>query len=178
MKEIPLTQGKVALVDDEDFETVMNPKWRWYAVKSKRHNWSWSWYARGANRHNSREVIDMHVLLMGCTSRFVQVDHRDCNGLNNQRSNLRICTRIQNCCNQLASPRSATGYKGVNRVGNHWRADICFSHKRYALGRFVTLEEAARAYDDAARKYHGEFARLNFPRAGEQCARREPAIRP
>lgn len=93
-------------------------------------------------------------------------DHRDRNGLNCTRANLRIATYAQNSSNIPISRRNVSGYKGVAPDRQHpalWRAEICAKNKLYRLGSFATAEEAARVYDAAARRLHGEFAYLNFP---------------
>jgi hypothetical protein len=157
MKEIPLTKGKVALVDDEDYAALSQRKWCFrsgYAV-----------------RKTGGKIINMHHVLLPlnpgeCT------DHVDGNRLNNQKVNLRRCTHSQNMSNRRTF--SGTGFKGVyfdKRSGSYY-ATIRppFRPLKY-LGRFKTAEDAARAFDSEARKIRGEFARLNFHLPGEQPAR-------
>jgi hypothetical protein len=156
MREIQLTQGEVALVDDEDYEYLN--QWKWY-LKNK--------YVRYAVRSVGNKKIQMHRVIMN-TPDGVQVDHRDHNGLNNQRSNLRNCTVSENNRNSVAFGRSK--YKGVyfhvTTVGGkkykYIRAAIRVEDKLINLGTFKTEEDAARARDIATKKYHGEFANLNF----------------
>lgn len=102
------------------------------------------------------------------------VDHINGDKLDNRRCNLRVVTRSENLGNQGLSSRNTTGYKGVSFVkcDKKYRAYINHDYKRYELGRFNTPEEAARAYDEAARFYFGQFACVNFPREGEQGCRR------
>lgn len=154
MKEIVLSQGKVALVDDEDYE-ILN-QWKWCAIKSRE-----TFYAcRTAYRDGKWIPERMHRVILGAQKGEI-VDHRDHNGLNNQRSNIRLCTHGQNQMNRR--PTSASGYKGVYKErGVRYRASIDFNNKRLMLGIFATPEEAARARDEASKKYHGEFAKLNF----------------
>lgn len=88
-----------------------------------------------------------------------RVDHRDRNGLNNQKLNLRFCTTSQNIANSVG--RSASGFKGVYRFRNGWTSHITVNYKTLYLGVFDTVLEGAKAYNEAALKYFGEFARLN-----------------
>lgn len=157
MKKIPLTQGKFALVDDADFDWLN--QWKWCAHKTKN-----TWYAcrnapRGPGLPGRRgQLILMHRLLLpGAQLK----DHRDGDGLNNQRHNLRQATYRQNGGNANLSKRNKSGFRGVyfSRDHNAWTSQVNRQH----LGYFSTVEEAARAYDKAAVELFGEFARLNFP---------------
>ena len=91
------------------------------------------------------------------------IDHIDGNSLNNQKNNLRICTQSQNCSNQKIGKSNTSGYKGVsyNKGQGKYNSRIRFNKKLIHLGYFVNLKDAARAYNEAAVKYHGEFANLN-----------------
>jgi hypothetical protein len=104
----------------------------------------------------------MHRLLLGVTDPSVQVDHRDRNGLNNQRDNLRVCTNSQNQHNRKRQSSSRSPYKGICLMRGRskpWVANIRVNGKQIHLGAFVTAEQAHAAYCSAARQYHGEFAR-------------------
>jgi len=114
----------------------------------------------------------MHILITGYKIGR-RVDHINGNGLDNRRSNLRIATSQQNNRNRKICNLNTSGFKGVRLDRNKWRADIRIDGKRKNLGRFVNPEAAAAAYDEAARKYFGEFATLNFPKSGEQSAHRK-----
>jgi HNH endonuclease/AP2 domain len=108
--------------------------------------------------------IKMHRQVLSVTSSKVKVDHRDGNGLNCQKSNLRVATHAQNMRNQLLSRVSAYGFKGVTKPTknkNKWVAQISPFGKRIHLGYFTTIRQAAEAYDKAAVKYFGEFACTN-----------------
>jgi hypothetical protein len=110
----------------------------------------------------------MHREIMNPPEGLV-VDHIDHNGLNNRKSNLRICTRSQNQCNQYRFDGKSK-YKGVAwfKRTRKWTAAVCLRGKRYRLGYFEREIDAAMAYDKAAKKYHREFACLNFPEVAQK----------
>src|SRR6185295_18688937 len=135
VKEIPLSKGKVALVDDEDFEMLMHR--RWYFSLG---------YARNDVKiDGKRVVLRMHRLVMGA-SKGQYVDHIDGDTLNNQKSNLRFCTLAQNRMNSRKSTLNSCGLKGVSYSYGKWVAHIGVDRKTMAIGRFSTKEEAHEAY--------------------------------
>jgi hypothetical protein len=155
-QQIKLTKGKFAIVDDADFEWLN--QWQWQA-----HFQRGLWYARRTEgKFPFRKTIPMHNQIKG-TPKGMVTDHKDGNGLNNQRDNLRICTRLQNARNSRKSLQNTSGFKGVtyNKESKKWRARITDNRKQFFLGSFNTPEEAGRAYDEAAKKYHGEFSQTN-----------------
>lgn len=161
MKEIKLTKGQIAFVDDEYFEYLN--QWKWFAVKSRD-----TYYAnrRIKDSDGNIKAAIMHRIIM-CAKNDTQVDHRDSNGLNNQKSNLRLCSNGQNQMNRGGWRKSK--YKGVTIKNSYYkdrhyiyiRARINVGNKQFHLGNFKTEPEAAEAYNEAALKYHGDFARLN-----------------
>lgn len=157
MKEIPLSQGKTALVDDEDYDWLS--QWKWYAVKMK----GKFWYASRKENNPKRHAVFMHREIM-MAPKGMDIDHHDGNGLNNTRKNLRVCTRSENACNRRLPIINTTGYKGVtwNKLEQKYKARIVTNGKGIHLGYFSDPLQAAFAYDEAAKKYHGEFAKLNF----------------
>lgn len=154
MKQILLSNSdKVALVDDEDFELVSQYNWT-LAIVGKTTK---SYYAI------TKGSLSMHVLITSSTLGF-QVDHINHNGLDNRKENLRLATSSQNAANSRRSVTNRSSkYRGVNWEAGAWRAKIYLNGKRTHLGRFANSEDAAKAYDDAARILFGEFAMLNFP---------------
>jgi AP2 domain len=156
MKEIRLTQGKVALVDDADFELVS--KWKWHAVKSPRGSVFYA--ARNIKSDRGWRIIKMHQVILGFPG--FRIDHRNGNGLDNQRGNLRQASQMQNCHN--TSARAASGYKGVyfHPHSGRWQSKIMVNWKTRSLGYYQTKEEAAAAYDAASFELVGEFTRPNL----------------
>jgi hypothetical protein len=163
MKTIPLTRGKVALVDDRDFARVS--KLKWYAKPSRQ-----TWYAvRNVRVNGKRMTVGMHrFILESRLAASKMPDHRDGNGLNNQRYNLRIVTRRRNARNQRKQTGRATSskYKGVHwhRASGAWTASICVQGNSIHLGTFHGAngeQAAALAYNDAAAYHFGKHACLN-----------------
>ena len=150
MKKIKLTQGQFALVDDDCFEYLN--QWKWHARKSDS--------AFYASRDEYGKKIHMHRVVITAAA-DVFVDHKDGNGLNNQTSNLRICSNSQNQRNRKSINKY--GYKGVNKNGEKYRAHIRMGEVEFISKGFDSVEEAAHAYDEKAKELFGEFAWLNFP---------------
>lgn len=148
MKKISVGQGFVALVDDEDYERAIMFPWKTYD-------------GRYALIQKSGKAIYLHHFIYG---KKIRLDHKDRNGLNNQKNNLRPCTQSQNMANSPKKSHNTSGYKGVCLAhSGKWRARIIVNQKRISLGNYENIIDAAMAYDEAALKYFGEFAVLNFP---------------
>ena len=158
MKEISLTKGLVALVDDEDFDRVSQLKW--FARKGSASHYASTW----VGEWKERQLLHMHHFIIGNPGAGNVIDHRDRDGLNNQKENLRVCTSVQNSANR--SPWGASKYLGVNPTNRNgkikFRAFIGSKGKNKYLGIFKTETEAAAAYNTAAKELHGEFANLNI----------------
>lgn len=165
MKEIVLTQGKVAMVDDEDYEYLNQFKWcaannggTFYAIRKACYDGKWI-------------TERMHRVLFDIPP-GKEIDHIDHNGLNNQRGNLRIVTRQQNKFNARAWGQSK--YLGVSIYNDNGRkyiaANIWINGKKKYLGFFPTEEAAALAYNEAAIGFQGEYANLNkITKENERC---------
>jgi hypothetical protein len=159
-RTIPLTQGKYALVDPEDYERLA--KYKWHANKGNRTYYAMRWIpskkpGRYAPLYMHRQVLNY--------SDAPFIDHINHNGLDNRKTNIRPATRAQNNYNrQKYANNSYSKYKGVSfkRKGQKWFAQIGLNNKMMFLGYFKNEIEAAKEYDKAARKYHGKFASLNF----------------
>jgi hypothetical protein len=153
-REIPLTQGFAALVDDEDYAWLS--QWAWFYDDG---------YAERTINHSKtlKEKVRMHRLIAGATPAQL-VDHRNRRGLDNRRSNLRVCTSAQNARNVSKRAGVSSPFIGVSWVKRDqvWSATIRVGSNRF-LGYFDREEHAALAHDQAARELHGEFATLNFP---------------
>ena len=153
-RRIPLTRGLFAIVDAEDYPWLS--QYTWFAEGTDKNCY--------AVRKENGKSIKMHRQITNAPDHLV-VDHIDHNGLNNRKENLRICTFAENCRNLRSSAKKTSKYKGVHRhkrLGK-WAAQITFENKKHHLGYFTDETAAAKAYDDAAKKFHGEFASLNFP---------------
>lgn len=157
MKEIQLTRGKVALVDDEDYERVSQVHW----CLDKGVN---TFYARTYKRIGKKKIsIRMHRLILNAP-KGMEVDHKDGNGLNNQKENIRLCTHAENQQNKQTQKNNTSGYIGVqwSEDKKRWVVYLTVNKKQKYFGSFRDKVEAAKAHDKATLKYRGEFAFLNF----------------
>jgi len=160
-RKIPLTRGKFAIVDPQDYDRLKIHKW--YAQKSAQ-----TWYAVRSltnGKTEPRKNAYMHHLVIDIPD-GMRGDHINHNGMDNRKANLRPATPFQNVWNRRKFKRpSRSKYKGVDwaKDSKCWRARIRYKGKRIYLGSFDNETDAAKAYDRAAKKYHGRFAAVNFP---------------
>jgi len=162
MKEIKLGGkhgvGRVALVDNEDFKKVN--KFKWYVRKDRKTSYA----IRIKYANGKKTKISMHRFIMN-TPRRLEVDHKDSNGLNNQKDNMRNCTHAQNMMNMNKEKMKGVTFKKSYNKYVYWCAQIFVNGHNKHLGLFPYTNEgkilAAKAYDSASREYFGEFANLN-----------------
>lgn len=162
MKEIQLTKGYVALVDDADYERLALFKWHARVNKARTLIYAQRTVRYGPRQLDRHRVIHMHHEVLGVSC---GVDHRDNNGLNNQRYNLRSATQSQNMANSRRRLGTSSRFRGVCwfKKNRKWLAAVRKDGIKHYLGSFVDEMDAARAYDVKARELHGEFAKLNVP---------------
>src|SRR3990167_9441496 len=151
-KKIKLTQGKSAIVDNEDYGKLASHKW--YALKSGR---GYLYAVRDTRKGGKLKRFYMHREVIN-PKRGMFVDHSNHDGLDNRKGNLRICTNAENCRNQRASKSNATGLKGIHwhKRDMCWQAGIRTDGRNIYLGSFGGKKDAAYAYNVAAKKYFGE----------------------
>jgi hypothetical protein len=172
MKQIPLGGkygiGRFTLIDDEDFERVSAHIW--HCKKDLN-----TYYAEATfpmdESHPGRHGVKLHRFILGVTDRNIEIDHQNGDGLDNQRDNLRACAHWQNMANKKLPKQNTSGYRGIVKEkrysAKYWTAKIRVNGKDMYLGSSTDIEKAAHLYDEAAMKYFGEFARLNFPLDGQ-----------
>lgn len=174
MKRIDVSTKKYpetfVIVDDDEYEILS--KYKWYP-----NNERGKLYARRSiypNGQKSKITISMHRQILAAQKGQI-CDHINMDTLDNRKCNLRLCNRSQNSQNRNALSSNSSGYKGVSWdvTKNKWQVQIQARKKHIKLGRYFCIIKAAKAYDNAAIKYHGEFARLNFPKPTNPIARRQ-----
>jgi len=173
MKEIQLSRGKIALVDDSDFDFLNQYQWSYTKNGTGEYAKMCAW----DSEHKKHINVYMHKLILN-TPKGMCVDHIDHNGLNNQRSNLRVCTYSANQRNRInnGKKKKTSKYWGVSVRPDGLITAYCHERgKTRSLGCFKTEEDAARARDNAVAKFASEYAVFNFPdeiknrKENEQC---------
>jgi hypothetical protein len=154
-KQVLITRGEITLIDESDWGLVCKYNWTLHIPDNRK-------YARC---HYEGKKIYLHRLLLNAKPGEI-VDHKNGDGLDNRRNNIRLATQSQNTANCTTSIKTASGFRGVyfDKRSGLWQAKIKFNYKSNFLGSYKTTDEAAKVYDEAAFKLFGEFARLNFPR--------------
>jgi len=156
--KIPLSKGTFSIIDENDFERVNCYKWHLTSSQSSKTH-----YAKTSiwDKLSKKNVdIKLHRFILGLSDRKILVDHKNLNGLDNRKSNLRIATASQNV--QNSRKPNKWGYRGIYKDKKTWTARIRTTKKTIRIGGFRTSREAARKYDELARRHFGEFAQCNF----------------
>lgn len=150
----------ITFVDDKDYPALNRHKWHAHPNRNT------VYVQRRESAKCGRKMVMMHREILNAPQ-GIDVDHRDNNGLNNTRDNLRLCTNAQNQMNKRMRTDNTSGFRGVSwsKVGKKWMAGLRVNGKHVYLGYFFCIVKAAQAYDRGARKYFGEFAKLNFKEA-------------
>ena len=155
MKKIPLTTDKFALVDSVDYNRLSQFKWHLHSVRD-----SYYYAVRYICQKGKTQAVLMHREILNPPD-YMQIDHRNRDGLDNRKTNLRVCTHAENMQNRSLAKNNKSGFKGVylEKHAKKWRARIGVNKKEISLGSFDTPTEASMAYIIASIKYHGDFAR-------------------
>ena len=157
MRMVELTKGMSSMVDDEDYDMLM--QWSWFVHKCRN-----TFYA-GRMHSSKKRHIKMHRVIMGIDDPAIVVDHIDRDGLNNQRSNLRLATSSENLLN--APGWGASGFRGVSfhKKANKWQVAVSHQGKSHWIGLFESINDAALAYNKKASELFGQFAFQNVIKA-------------
>ncbi len=161
---IYLTQGKVAVVDDIDWMYLLDRSWQAHKSKDKK-----TWYVWRSDRIDGIKItVQMHTVIIERMGLIVPkgyvIDHKDHDGLNNRRNNLRVITYSESCINQGRRKNSNNKYRGVTKLGHlHFKIRIQCNNQEMYFEVYATEEDAAKMRDELTKLYHGEFVVLNFP---------------
>lgn len=152
MIKIPLTKGKFAVIDDDDYDKIAGYKWCFAKAG----------YAASRKKNYGEQVL-MHRIILNA-GKTQSVDHKNGNGLDNRKNNIRLCSHQQNMMNRKMPCHNTSGYKGVtwDKQMKKWRAQLRHSKTNSYVGLFSNIVEAAKEYDKKAREVFGEYARTNF----------------
>jgi hypothetical protein len=157
VKEIKLTKGKFAIVDDEDYDELM--KYKWYAIKGS----TIYFYARRTPFKDGQHKISMHRQILNFPDKII--DHVNRNGLDNRKSNLRLCSKSENRINCKKHKNNTSGFRGVSwhPLIKKWQVRIQHNNISVHIGYFSEKIQGAKSYDKKAIEFFGKFVVLNFP---------------
>ena len=167
-----LYQNVCTSVDDSDYDSLLKYTWRCYTDAGTGKLYVYRLFRANKGKRKGRyKYVKMHRQIMNAPKKKV-VDHINGNTLDNRRSNLRVCTKAEDCRNVRKRKNTSSKYKGVTRDKNlsKWKVGIGYNGRRIFLGYYGDEEEAAKMYDEKAREIYGKFAALNFPKKGENSA--------
>lgn len=179
--EVTTKNGYTFQVDEQDYELAIRQEWHGYISRQRRTNGDWRKARKYITRHiykdGKRTTEEFHRVILNVQKGF-EIDHINGDTLDNRRSNLRICTKSGNMRNRSVSINNIVGYKGVGFIKklSKWNARIRVDNKLIYLGLFCSKEDAALAYNEAALKYWGEFARLNEIKQGRSSRWTAPCM--
>jgi hypothetical protein len=164
VKEIQLSQGYVALVSDRDYGRVSKHKWSVHITRNKNGSIKTIYATRGVWLNGFCSARWLHRVILQVSNPKIKVDHKNRNGLDCRRGNLRMATYSQNTSNTKLYSSNTSGFKGVawNKQNKQWVAYIYVDNTRIHLGYFLDKNKAAKVRDTAAKHYHKQFADLNF----------------
>jgi len=155
----PKHPNKFALVDNEDYESAL--QYKWYVVKNG--NYFYAYANRKLGKDKKHHTLHMHRVIMGLRDDKIQIDHINRNGLDNRKSNLRLCNMSQNMMNSRPMKNRLSKYKGVSwhSLTKKWRVRVCLHGNLIEVGLYSNEEKAAAAYNKEAKRLFGDFAYLN-----------------
>ena len=156
MVEIPLTKGKIALIDDEDYEKVNKHRWHYFIKDNRTTGYAYT----NITINGKHFCMGMHRFILNLSD-CLHIDHVNSNGLDNRKENLRVCSRSQNRANSILNKNNSSGFRGVYISLGKWVASIRVNNKSIYLGTYQDKINAAIAYNNAAMKHFREFAKIN-----------------
>lgn len=159
-RTIQISAGYTATVDEENYDELIPYLWTASVLKNRNGEisivYAWRWTSA---KDGPKKKVYMHRQILGITDPSIDVDHKDHDGLNNTRENLRTGSRTSNLGNKRMAVNNTSGYKGVSwyKPTKKWRARIHFQRRLIFIGYFLRKEDAAMAYEKKARELFGDF---------------------
>lgn len=160
---LELSQGQKTIINTSDYDKIKNIRWFAYRSRTAKTFYVIGNLPRRDHPEGKQKGVKLHRFLFDLDDPKTTVDHKDGNGLNNIRENLRVCTQLQNSRNYPIPHNNTSGYKGVswNKIRKKWQAKISVCGVRKSMGYYDDPKDAAIAYNHGALEYHNEFANLN-----------------